>query len=164
MNRKQDPAPGKPVKEQKTSKRKNMPYVELDDGFLHMSDSKVADTFIVRKGNEFIAWILKNDKVTTMRPFWHLQGIHPDLAEDWTKRNSTFKQQWAFAKDIIGDRREDGALHKTLAERTHLFTASHYLKEYRALEEWREAIKAANDNGNTEPLKILIEKFSSKKA
>jgi hypothetical protein len=105
--------------------------------------------------------VLANESVISVRPYWISQRINPEVAEDWTKTNEKFKRQWDFMKQIIGDRREYGSLTKKFAENTHLRTAAHYLREYRDLEEWREAIKAKEENNN-EPLKILIEKFTSK--
>jgi hypothetical protein len=157
-----DPEPGKPYKERKiATKRKNAVYLDLDDTDIYMFDGKIADNFKERKGNECIAWVLANTDVISVRPYWISQKINPEVAEDWTKTNDKFKRQWAFMKQIIGDRREHGALTRKLTERTHLVTAAHYLREYRDLEEWREAIKAKEENDN-EPLKILIEKFTSK--
>jgi hypothetical protein len=157
-----DPEPGKPHKERPEKfKRKNVQYLDIDDYDYYMHDGKIADKFKERKGTECIAWLLANPSVTSLRPYWISQRINPEVAEDWTKTNEKFKRQWAFMKQIIGDRREDGALKRQFAEKTHLFTAAHYLREYRDLEEWRTAIKAAQENDN-EPLKILIEKFTSK--
>jgi hypothetical protein len=159
-----DPEPGKPSKMKlpKESKNPRCKYLDSYTDMIIFTRREAPDTFKIRKGEEFVLWALSNPKATRPRQFWHKQGIHIDVVKDWAKKNEVFNKLYDFGLQELGDHREEKAETREMPERVFFHSIPHYLPEMKELEEWRSALKTLAEDGDNEPLKILIERFSSK--
>jgi hypothetical protein len=159
-----DIPPDKPSKMKlpKEAKKPKCKYLDSYTDMLIFQRREAPDTFKIRKGEEFVLWALSNPNMTRPRQFWHKQGIHIDVAKGWTLKNEVFKKLYDFALQELGDHREEKAETREMPERVFFHSIPNYLPEMKELEEWRSALKTMAEEGDNEPLKILIERFTSK--
>lgn len=87
------------------------------------------DLLLERMAAKLIEWA-KDPSVLIVTEFYTFRGITPQRWSDWCKRNKTLGDAYIIAKEIIGLRREVGAIvgdfkeatiHKSQAQYSHIW-------------------------------------------
>lgn len=94
-----------------------VPAEEANENSLVYFDHKarekswMTEAKIERMGVELLQWA-ETPEATKLSKFFHARRITSKVVLDWCKKWPRFAEDYQLAKEIIGDRREDGALNK----------------------------------------------------
>lgn len=115
---------------------------------------------IERLGVELLQWV-ETPEATKLSKFFHARRITNKVVLEWCKKWPTFAEDYQLAKEIIGDRREDGALSKVFD--THFILRSMPMYD----EDWKaESTRLANLKQEVKleemkrPIQIIMQDFS----
>lgn len=153
----------KPRKAQQSSTiGPHTPCTVVDEYFDAASYKKtpMTDLGLKKLGQDLTQWALKDDDALTIRQFFNERGIGDASIERWQKKSSQFKAACQLALSAIGTRREIGGIKKKFDSNFVSSSMSHYLKEYKALAEWRAALRHREEAKN-ETKVVIIERFPS---
>jgi hypothetical protein len=94
-----------------------VPTEEINENSLIYFDHKtreknwMTEKKIERLGIELLQWV-ETPEATKLSKFFHNRRITNQTVLEWCKKWPTFAEDYQLAKEIVGDRREDGALNK----------------------------------------------------
>lgn len=153
----------KPRKTPQSSTQKNyIPCVVVDEYFDAASYKRtpMTDIGLKKLGRDLTQWALHDDDALTIRQFFNERGMGDNSIEKWQKKSPEFKAACKLAMSAIGTRREIGGIKKKFDSNFVSSSMAHYLKEYKALAEWRSALRDKADAKN-ETKVVIIERFPS---
>lgn len=130
--------------------------------YLDFREKPVSLNFIKKLGLELIQWSKENPKAYKVSPFFKNKGINYTTTQRWRDRFPEFQDAYDFAKEIIGDRREELMFEGKLREKPIMFGQGQFCPEWKKQEtENREALK---DDGNEGTKFIIMDSFDKGKA
>lgn len=106
---------------------------------------------IERFAAEMIQWAYESQDATKLSKFFHMKGIRNKIALEWCKKWPNFAEDYQLAKEIIGDRREDGALNKIFDAGLVARSMPMYDQDWK--EETERVAKLRIEVQNAEPVK-----------
>jgi hypothetical protein len=90
---------------------------------------------------EWVTVTKEDEDILTLGQFYNLKGINKSIVEGWVKDTPEVKEAHDFVMQIIGTRREVGALTRKLDANVFLRSAANYDSSWRDLEEWRNSMR-----------------------
>jgi hypothetical protein len=99
---------------------------------------------IERKAEVLVKWALTYPQAYTLKQWLNENGIDGGTLKRWKERSPVFATAYNFAREIVGTKREIGALTKKLSESMVMGSMPIYSDDWRELAEWKNdlAIKA----------------------
>jgi hypothetical protein len=101
---------------------------------------------------EMLAWVYESSEATKLSKFFHMHGIRNKTALDWCKKWPKFAEAYQLAKEIIGNRREHGALTKVFDAGLVIKSMPMYDEDWK--EECNRVIRQKLEVAAAEPPKI----------
>lgn len=120
----------------------------------------MTDIGLRRLGKDLTQWALNDDDALTIRQFFNERGIGEHSVQLWQEKSPEFKAACKLAMSAIGTRREIGGIKKKFDSNFVSSSMAHYLKEYKALAEWRAALRQKEEAKN-ETKVVVIERYPS---
>lgn len=114
--------------------------------------------YLEQFADEMLEWS-KSDDSLKITQYYNLKLIHNTIVDKWMERCPRLRQAHDLALQIIGARREIGALNKKFDATMIMRSMPLYDKAWRNIEEWRANIGA--ENAPQAPQVIYVEKFPS---
>ena len=124
-----------------------------------MREKPVSEAFIERFTLDILEWSY-HSPVLTIMGFFKKKGISHSTFRSWRDKYPKLKEGYEHALEIIGERRELGALNRKLAENTVLRSMSNYSYDWSVLEAKREAYKTQQQNNNKSVITIKMEDWT----
>jgi len=144
-----------------TAKKKPIKTVH-EEYYLNMFTFKqtpISTDYLLHYALEWVNWALTDDDALTMEGFHIKKGVQSFTVSRWCQRSPELKQAHDHVMEIIGDRREKGAINRKYDSGMIRTTMPMYKAKWRELEEWRAQLseKIASAGG----LKVVeLEKFA----
>lgn len=114
--------------------------------------------FKKRMGIELVEWARLNPQALRITQFFNGKGIHIATWYDWIDKDENLKKMHKMALSMIADRREIGALNRTLDATMVKHTMAMFDEDWKKHEEWRARLSDTQAN-NTGTKIVVIEKF-----
>lgn len=118
---------------------------------------------IERLAQEFIKWAREDENALKVSSFFKIKGIPMMDIERWIKKPEFWKLKLAYTEglEIIGDRREMGALNKKLSEGMITHSMPQYDRDWKNNIEWRSRLRREEkaDQQNQGPQIVVLERF-----
>lgn len=129
-----------------TRKRTIIPYNEELHKFLYSHREKpVNDRYIEEFAKEMVDWALHDEDALKITQFYNLKVIHNSVVDEWRKRNEVLSKAHAITLQVLGARRELGAIKGKLDSGIVRTTMAIYEKEWKDIEEWRSGLSKKED-------------------
>jgi hypothetical protein len=119
----------------------------------------VSDQWIDALAHELLDWATTNDNAFKITQFYHMKGIGSDDIKRWRERNKNLDVAYVRALEMLGNRREIGAIKGKLKEGIVLSSMPMYDKKWKSLAEWRAALRNKSEEEKT--VKVLLEHIPS---
>ncbi len=154
------------TKKKAAKKRARWQDEYFDFGFMCLKP--VNESFLERLGEEFVEWCaetrdkkkLKGERRLSLECWLEQKGISDSTLDDWRKRSGRLNESIKFGKMIIGNRLEEGMMHREYPERSVMFTLHNYLKRYDKNNRYHADLKNSNDTtANPTIFNVLMKKI-----
>lgn len=119
----------------------------------------VSEQFINKLAHDLLQWAYNDENALKLTQFYHMKGIGSNDMKRWSKRNINLKIAHARALQMIGNRREIGALKGTLNPKIVAYTMPMYDKTWKQLVEWEASLK--KDQVDEKAVRIILEEIPS---
>ena len=156
----------KASKPRKNSVKKKKPEVpsrtfktEMQQFF--MSGEYVNDRIIEHFADEMVEFVNNDKTIMHIKAFRIHKGVVYDTYHDWLGKYPYLKKRHDFCMDLIGLRREEKMASydpKTLSHTLHM-----YSREWDKANKDKAALKSAEDERKTQPIKIVFDDYRDKK-
>lgn len=115
-------------------------------------EQPISQGYLEEKALEIIDWAENDEDALKLTLFYKKYRWYEDDVRRWRKRCANFDKALRYAKMIIGDRREIGALKRKLSEGIVSSSMAMYDPEWKEIAEWRARLRADADRpeGNTQ--------------
>jgi len=114
---------------------------------------------IERLASEIIEWAVNDPEAFKVSQFHFSKGIGQRTWNKWLDAFPILKEAQENACGIIGNRREIGAIKKKLEAGIVASSMHHYDPEWKASAEWRASLRDKQNELNSGPQIIVIEKI-----
>jgi len=159
-------APKKASNSNKTTKKAaKLPYRHSDD-YLNLHTMKlqpVSIEWLEILAKDLVEWAINDEKALKLTAFYTNRGICSDTLARWLRRSKILNTSHKFAKMVIGNRREVGALTKKFDATLVMRSMAVYDKEWKDLEEWRSDLKNKEEEQKAASFVVKMQSFSEKK-
>jgi hypothetical protein len=95
----------------------------------------------LRLAIELSTWVRENEKAYTLSQFYTMKGIPHDVYYQWASDCLELREANRLALEIMGDRREIGALENRLNSMIARFILPQYKREWREQEVFRATLQ-----------------------
>ncbi len=123
-----------------------------------MAVKPVTDNYLRNLAINTVKLVEEDEDIITMTRVFNLAGVLKKQWYRWAERHEDVKNATIWIRQIIGDRRESGALKRKLDSATVLQMMPYYDEDWKAINEWRSRIKHENAAAN-EAKVVVIERF-----
>jgi len=120
----------------------------------------VTNAFLERFSNELLVWARDNQNALKISQFYLDKGISDNTFYRWIKNYPIMKEAHAHAMRLIGNRRETGAITKGYDRHMVEMMMPHYDSDWKLMVEWRNKMKAENDEKALTKI-VVLEKYPS---
>lgn len=120
----------------------------------------ISDRSLELLGKQLVNWALSDESALKIRPFFTQRGMGTNDVKRWRKRNKKFDAAYDLAFNVIGDRRECGALIRKLDSSMVIRTMALYDKDWKLLEIWRSEMKKKEQEEKATSFTIKMQSFS----
>jgi hypothetical protein len=127
---------------------------------LAMKDVPVPNTTLIRLGEELLTWAEHDEEALTISKFFSKHKISYSTLFHWKKRCPELDESYHIAKELIGVRREEGALKGKYKENTVIKTLGIYSQEFRDDENRKAQITKDINQGSATQV-VLVPDFGS---
>jgi hypothetical protein len=103
--------------------------------------SPISEAFINRLAEDLIKWVEGDEKALMIREFIALKKLDQVTYNVWVKKYQYLGRAHAYAKLILGIRRERGLLNRTLEPTWTAFMMPFYDSEWKEIAEWRNNMR-----------------------
>lgn len=140
---------------------KKSQYKFFDEYFdyIQMKPVPISDGRLLEIASEVVKWALEDEGAITLSQFYCNLGIALATFQKWRRRCPELEEGCTIAKQIIGNRREKGALERRYAERTVLTSMAQYSPSWKKMEEWRSSLKVKEHSASRGDIKIVMESY-----
>jgi len=110
--------------------------------------SPISEAFMDRLAQDLIKWVEGDQKALMIREFIALKRLDQVSYNGWVKKYDFLGRAHAYAKLILGIRREKGIINRTLEPTWTAFMMPNYDQDWKEMTQWRESLKkdAASDS------------------
>lgn len=115
--------------------------------------------YIEQVALELIEWAKDDCRALKISQFFTRQGISTTTVKKWRDKSPVFDEAYVYAKQIIGDRRETGAIENEYDSGMIRSSMPIYDDEWKMNEEWRSKLK--DQSGQMGNVKVVIEQCPS---
>ena len=158
------PSTIKKSKQKTKVKQKPGAYYEIYKDYFTGRKKPVPKRFIDKLGEDLVEWALKNNNALILTQFFLRKGIGSCTLYDWIKRFPDFKRSCEHAKQLIGNRREIGAITRKYEAGMIRTTMRLYSKDWKDLEDLRSDQRQKRDQTVTQnAIQWVMEKFPTTK-
>lgn len=148
----------------KTTKKRPYTYFDEYRDLFTGRMKPVSDAFLDRLSQDLIDWVIKEEHALILKVFFREKGIGYRTAQKWAKRSPRLREAMDDAKDVIGSRREIGALMRIYDSGMVKLIQHFYDPEWKKSEEWRAELKAKQDEkAKNNNIQWVLEKFPNSK-
>ena len=112
-----------------------------------LRERPVSDRWLDNLAVELIKWAINNSEALKLTQFYQERGIGSNDVKRWIGRNENFARAHSFARGIIGDRREIGAIKRIYDPSMIRAMQAYYDEDYKVQEEWRIKTRNADPQG-----------------
>lgn len=144
----------KPLKETKPKKGTGNKFGYDDIFFLR--EKPLTEAVAIRLAHEILEWSINNSKAFKIRQFCTEKRLSRHTFKDLRDRFPVLQRAVEEAKDIIGDRREIGALEGNLNVGMVMYKMPFYDKDWRDMAEWRASLQAKSQAAATQESKTVF--------
>lgn len=134
------------------------PWLEDYRDTFSMRVKPISSSFITRLSKELVKWSVSTDTALTLGKFYIMKGILKKTFYKWVKKYPEMTDAHSVAMQIIGIRREEGALTRKFEPSTVKHTMPLYCEDIRELELWRSKLKE-NENSQIAPSVVVLDKI-----
>lgn len=128
---------------------------EFVDGMFSLRVRPVDIAYLEQFADEWVQWATENDDALKITQFYNAKRIHNSTVDGWIKRCKKLEQAKELVLQIIGARRECGAINKKYDPALIKYTMPMYDKECKDLEEWRAGLAAKINAAGGRPFEII---------
>jgi hypothetical protein len=123
----------------------------------------ITNTMLDRLGQELIEWAYATDseKGIKIKQFLALKGIHDKTWNDWCTKYPSLREAHDYAKMILGNRREEGAITKKWDVGVFNFMQPMYDEDHMKMLKDREDLKKSADELEGSAKIVIMERFAS---
>lgn len=117
---------------------KNVPQTR---DIFYFRQNPVPDDYLNVLAKEYVTWACDNDEAYKASQFRTLKKILGSTWMSWLARSETLMEAHLFVLQVIGDRREIGALTKKLDSSIVSSMMPYYDPEWKKLVEWHSSLR-----------------------
>lgn len=114
---------------------------------------------IERLAEEIVCWARDDEEALKVTQFIFKKGISRAQWSKWCAKNPSLLEAHNTAKEIIGNRREIGALNRKFDPGTVNYTMPFYDSEWKAGLEWRASLKEKKDDTASGPQIVVMDRI-----
>lgn len=118
----------------------------------------VDDRFKDMLAQKLIKWAKEDENALKLSQFFLDNGISDDVVERWEKKHEGLRLAKKVAKQLIGNRREVGAMNRQFDSSMVKFTMPLYDPDWKGVEEWKSKLRVENEVQNESRI-VVIEKY-----
>lgn len=144
-----------PTTKQRTPRKK----VPEKREFFFFKEIPVSDDYLSILAQEYATWACDNHEAYKASEFRTLKKIPGSTWMSWLERNENLMTAHLFVLEVIGNRREIGALTKKLDSSIVSFTMPHYDSEWKQLVEWRSSLREKEKKQEASNFVIQMDSF-----
>ena len=123
---------------------------EYHNGFFAYRQKPVHQDYLKLLAQEMLDYFWETEDTYKLTEFYNIKRIHHSTFEGWMERCPELKEAHDLVLQLLGTRREIGAIKGTLNEKTILRSMPMYDVKWRQIEEWYTSMKerlVAGDSG-----------------
>ena len=122
-----------------------------------MSKQVASEVWAEKTAMELIEWAETRNGTSslTLNEFYVFKGLDRETFQDLTEKFPVLKKARAYARGILGNKRENGLIHKRLDPTSVAFMMPHYDPDWKAIVEWRASLKQPEGTSG-QPIKEYI--------
>lgn len=136
------------------TKKSSRTKIESPHTIFSWRQKPVSDEFLKQLINDGIEWAANDPEAYKIKPFFKKRRITTNDIKRWQERSDEFAEGYQFMKEIIGDRREIGALKKQLDSAIVLRSMHQYDPEWLEIDQHHAALRKTDEQ---QPSKIQVE-------
>jgi hypothetical protein len=114
-------------------------YLDLYDDLATTRLIPVSEEFLERLGGDLVKWARESNAIK-LTAFFIERGISRGTYQHWAETHPLFKKHIEFAKEAIGNRREEAAFWRKADAGIFLKSAANYDPEWKEIEAWRSRV------------------------
>lgn len=119
----------------------------------------VSEEFVLTLFQEMRQWAIDNDDALKISQFWHIRRVPRTSMEMWRDKFPSCGALYKEVMEIIGNRREIGAMKRKYTESITMQSMALYDKDWRDMAEWRAALSKKNEADEAKDTIVVIERF-----
>lgn len=152
----------KPNNHNKPSKKSSIKSIDAYSDLFILRERPVSEVFIERLAADMLEWAINNEDALKMIDFFVDRKISPKTVWKWEKKFPMLKEAKEMAIQIIGSRREKGAIKNKYNASVIMSQMAKYDPTWWKLEEKRAELRARTQQKIDPDVKyaIVVEDFS----
>lgn len=120
----------------------------------------VSEAFVQKMGTELVQWAMNDKKAYKLSQFFAEKGINRSTIHRWMDKHPDFKDAYEHAKEIIGNRREVGALERKLDATIVKATMHRYDPEWMEIDKYHSDLSKKVDDLKGD-IKVIMQQYIS---
>lgn len=155
------------TRKQKTNKHSTKSLTETKKWYDEYPDvyafktTPVSEVLLDRLFQELLDWAESNEDALKITEFFLRKRIGSDTVARFRARDKKYDDAYNHALQLIGNRREIGALKRKLDSGIVAYTMAHYDPSWVKLAEWRAALKKESEGQQGNNITVVMETFPS---
>jgi hypothetical protein len=105
----------------------------------------VSTAWVSELGREMVSWAANDQRAYKIGQFLTLKGLDWTAADRWRSKFPDFDRSYRIALNIIGDRREVGAIENKYNTGMVMYKMPKYDPSWKKMVEWREKLKQTDE-------------------
>jgi len=148
-----------------TEKKSSIKMIDQYSDLFLLREKPVPEVFVERMAADLIDWAINDDDALLLIDFQVSRLISPQTFTQWTKKFPFFMKAKRIALQIIGSRREKGALKNKLNANMIIKRQHAYDPDWKKDEEWRNELRVKAQQGGDKETNytFVFEDFGEKK-
>lgn len=107
------------------------------------------DEYLKGLARDMVVWVQEDEDAFRLERFFRLKQVHKATFYRWKDKSEDLQQAVEFAKMVIAERRETGAIKKKYDTFAALRQMAHYDDDWKAVDQWNASLKQPVDQINT---------------
>lgn len=136
---------------------------EYEKGMFSLRIMPVDDAYLELFAQEMIEWAITDEDALKITQYYNLKRLHHSTVDGWMERFPRLKQAHDIVLQVIGVRREVGAMKGKYDSAIVRSTQAMYETSWKKIEEWRANLKAQSIAAAGGIQVVEIERFPDSK-